>query len=143
LPQALHLLDEALRRLQLEHVLEPLGDLVEPLDAEREAHAPLGPELVDQQRVRRALGPLEEQRRPAGLDRPVDDLRDLEVGIDLGGDADELALGLEQRDPLAKVLHAREPTSAMASSRDTSPAAAHAASKTARSTGSRAATRAW
>ena len=46
---------------------------------------------------------LEQQRRPAGLDRAVDDLGDLEVGIDLGGDADELALALEQRDPRAEV----------------------------------------
>ena len=73
------------------------ADVVEPLDAEREAHAPLGAELVDQQRVARALRVLEEERRPAGLDGAVDDLRDLEVGIDLGGDAHELALALEER----------------------------------------------
>ena len=33
---------------------------------------------------------------PPALTVAVDDLRDLEVGIDLGGDADELALALEQ-----------------------------------------------
>ena len=53
-----------------------------------------------------ALRLLEQERRPAGLDGAIDDLGDLEVGIDLGGDADELALALEQRDPVAKVLHA-------------------------------------
>ena len=79
------------------------GDVVEPLDAEGEAHPPLGAELVDQQRMLGALRVLEQERRPAGLDRAVDDLRDLEVGIDLGGDADELALALEQRDPVAEV----------------------------------------
>ena len=46
--QAADLVDEALRRLHLEHVLELLRDVVEALDAEREAHPPLGPELVDQ-----------------------------------------------------------------------------------------------
>ena len=46
-----------------------------------------------------ALRLLEEQRRAAGLDRAVDDLGHLEVRIDLGGDADELALALEERDP--------------------------------------------
>jgi hypothetical protein len=51
----------------------------------------------------RPLRPLEEQRRAAGLDDAVDDLGDLEVGIGLGGDAGELALALEQRDPLAEV----------------------------------------
>ena len=101
--QAAHLLDEPLRRLHLEHVLELRRDVVEPLDAEGEAHPPLGAELVDQERVARALRVLEQERRPAGLHRAVDDLRDLEVGIDLGGDANELALPLEQGDPLAQV----------------------------------------
>ena len=52
----------------------------------------------------RALRVLEEQRRPARLDDPVDDLRDLEVGVDLGRDAPQLALALEERDPLAEVF---------------------------------------
>ena len=77
-----------LRRLHLEHALELGGDVVEALDAEREAHAPLGPELVDQERMLGALDVLEQQRRPAGLDDPVGDLGDLEVRVDLGGDAD-------------------------------------------------------
>ena len=76
--------------------------LVEALDPEREAHAPLGAELVDQQRMAR-LRVLEQQRRPAGLDDPVRDLGDLEVRIDLGGDANELTLALEERDPVAKI----------------------------------------
>ena len=40
---------------------------------------------------------------PARLDRPVDDLGDLEVGVDLGGHADELALALQEPDPVAQV----------------------------------------
>src|SRR5206468_2545065 len=77
----------------------------ELLDAEGEAHSPLGAELVDQERMLCSLRPLEEQRRSARLDGAVDDLGDLEVGIDLGRDADELALALEQRDPVAEILH--------------------------------------
>ena len=73
------------------------------LDAEGEAHAPLRAELVDEQRVLAPVRPLEEERGPAGLDGAVDDLGHLEVRVDLGRDADELALALEQRDPLAQV----------------------------------------
>ena len=101
--QPAHLRREPLGRLHLEHVGEPGRDVVEPLDAEGEAHAPLGAELVDQQRMLRRLRALEQQRRPAGADRPVDDLGHLEMRVDLGRDADELALALEQRDPLAQV----------------------------------------
>jgi hypothetical protein len=46
------------------------------------------------------LGVLEQQRRPVGLDRAVDHLLYLEVWVDLGADADELALALEERNPL-------------------------------------------
>ncbi len=101
--EAAHLVHQPLRRLHLEHVLEPRGDVVEALDAEAQAHAPLRAELVDQKRVPCPLRALEQERRPARLDGPVDDLRDLEVGVDLGGDANELTLALEQRDPLAQV----------------------------------------
>jgi hypothetical protein len=50
-----------------------------------------------------ALGVLEEERRPARLDRAVSDLRDLEVRVDLGRDAYELTLAVEERDPVAEV----------------------------------------
>ena len=93
----------SLRRLEVEDVGELRGGVVERLDAEREAHAPLRPELVDEERVLRALRVLEEERRPARLHDPVDDLRDLEVGIGLGRDPPQLALALEERDPLAQV----------------------------------------
>jgi hypothetical protein len=51
----------------------------------------------------RALDVLEQQRGPSGLDRAVRDLGDLELGIDLGADANELTLALEERDPCAQV----------------------------------------
>ena len=98
-----HLVDEPLRRGQLEHLLELRGDVVEPVDAEREAHPPLGAELVDEERQPRALDVLEEERRPARLDDPIRDLRDLELGVDLRNDAHELVLALEERDPFAEV----------------------------------------
>jgi hypothetical protein len=47
--------------------------------------------------------PFGRSKRSARPHGPVDDLRDLEVGVDLGGDANELTLALEQRDPLAEV----------------------------------------
>ena len=110
LPERAHLVAEALRRLQLEHRGDLLAELVEPLDAEGEAHAALRAELVDQQRERRAAHVAEEQRGAAGLDDAVGDLADLEVRVDLGRDLDQLALAPEQVDPLAQVVadHERE-----------------------------------
>ena len=87
------------------------------------------PNWLIEQRVRGALRALEEERGPAGLDGAVDDLGDLEVRIDLGGDADELALALEQGDPVAQVRrrgHAAE--SSFSPCASTSPAAAAASS---------------
>jgi hypothetical protein len=105
--QPAHLRGEPLWRLHLEDVADARPELVEALHAEAEAHAPLGAELVDQEGLRRALGALEEKRRPARLDDAVDDLRHLELRVDLGRDANELALALEQGDPLAEVLDHR------------------------------------
>ena len=95
------------RRLHVEDVAELRRRVVELLDPEREAHAPLAAELVDQERVLRAFRVLEEQRRPARLDDAIGDLGDLEVGVGLGRDAPQLALALEERDPLAEVLRRR------------------------------------
>ena len=107
LEQALDLLDDPLGRLHVEHVAELRGGVVQLVDAEREAHAALGAELVDQERVRRPLRSLEQQRRPAGFDDAIDDLGDLEVGVGLGRDTPELALAFEKRDPIAEILRGR------------------------------------
>ena len=96
------------RRLHVEDVAELRRRVVERLDAERQAHAPLGAELVDEERVLRALRVLEEERRPARLDDAVGDLGDLEVGVGLDGDAPQLALALEERDPLAEISRRRQ-----------------------------------
>src|SRR5262249_2027548 len=94
---------EPLWRLHLEHVAHPSRDVVEPPDPERQAHPPLRAELVDQERMRGALRPLEQQSGPAGLDGAVDDLGELEVWVDLGGAAYAPPLALEQGDPVAEV----------------------------------------
>ena len=107
LEQTSDLLAQTLRRLEVEDVADLRGGVVEPLDPERQAHAPLRAELVDEERVLRALRVLEQERRPARLHDPVDNLRDLEVGIGLGGDAPQLALALEEGDPGAEVTGRR------------------------------------
>ena len=83
------------------------ADVVERVGAEGEAHPPLGAELVDQQRVLEPFGFSNSSAGPPALTDAVDDLRDLEVRIDLGGDAHELALALEERDPVAEVAWRR------------------------------------
>ena len=102
--QPAHLRREPLGRLHLEHVRELGRDVVEPLDAEGEAHAALGPELVDQQRDARE--PFGRSNSSAGP--PARTVRSTisvtsSCGSTSARDADELALALEQRDPLAQV----------------------------------------
>ena len=46
---------------------------------------------------------------PPRFDDAIDDLGDLEVGVGLGRDTPELALALEERDPLAEVSGRRRP----------------------------------
>ena len=111
--QAPHLVDEPLGRLHLEHRPQLRRGVVEPFHAEREAHAPLGSELVDQERLARVLRLLEEQRRAARLDGAVDDLGHFEVRVDLGGNANELAFALEERDPLTQVGGGAHPRSSL------------------------------
>ncbi len=53
--------------------------------------------------MRRSFRLLEQEGGPTGLDDAVDDLGDLEIGVDLGGDADELTLFLEEGDPRTQV----------------------------------------
>ena len=128
LAQALDLLEQALRRLHLEHIADAPPRLVEALDPECEAHPPLGSELVDQEGVLR-LGVLEEERRPARLHHAVGDLRDLQVRVDLGRDADELAFALEKRDPVPEISHRgqsrRESAYAIAASGSSARPSAH------------------
>ena len=116
LQEASHLLHETLRRLHVEHLAQLRRRVVELLDAQGEAHAPFGSELVDEERMRRSLRMLEEERRSSGLDDAVGDLRDLEIRIDLGRDASELALALEERDPLPEIGERRHRGQSMVAS---------------------------
>ncbi len=81
--EAAHLVDETLGRLHLEHGAELRGCVVKAVDSEREAHAALGAELVDEERVRRASSASRtgaparlrarcgrRSRSPRGTDRP-------------------------------------------------------------------------
>ena len=107
LHQAADLVAEALRRLHLEHVAELLADSSSESTPKARHIRRSVPNWLISSGSCEPFGLLEEQRRPAGLHRPVDDLGDLEMRIDLGVDADELALALEQRDPVAEVARGR------------------------------------
>src|SRR6266540_7231995 len=96
------LVDEPLRRLHLEDLAQLRCDRVERRRVEGETHAPLGAELVDQQRQLGPFDVLEQERGPAGFHSAVVDLRDFELRIDLGGNTDELTLALEAGDPITK-----------------------------------------
>jgi len=67
-------------------------------DAEREAHAPLGPELIDQERMACALRVLEKQCGPPAF-TVRSTISVISGRVDLGADAHELALALEDGDP--------------------------------------------
>ena len=65
LAERAHLVDKTLWRRQLEDLTELVGEVVELLDAECQAHPLLGTELVDQERMRCTLRVLEQERRAA------------------------------------------------------------------------------
>ena len=74
------------------------------LNFERQIHAPLAAQHVDQQRNARALRLFEEQRRAAGALDAIGDLRDFQHRIDFGGDAPQFAFFFQLRDEFAQVL---------------------------------------
>ena len=88
----LHLVLESLRRLEVEQLGNLVTNRIELVSAERQQHASLRAELVDQERDFRTLDVAAQQGRTATLERAVGDLRDLEIRIELLGNLDELAL---------------------------------------------------
>ena len=90
--ERLHLVLESLWRLQFEQLGNLVTDRIELVSAERQQHASLRTELVDQERDFRTLDVAAQQGRTATLERAVGDLRDLEIRIELLGNLDELAL---------------------------------------------------
>ncbi len=101
--------DEAVRQLGLEQSADLVADVGVGLQPERLEEALVGAEDVHGQGHRGALDVLEEQRRPAGLVHPVDDLTDLQVGVDLGLDALELALALQSPEEGSKIVVSHTP----------------------------------
>ena len=94
--QHLDFVEDALRRLDVHEVLDPVGDLVKRVHIKRHPHATLGAELVDQDlRARMAFDVFEKQRRAAWpvraarspLGDAVGDFGDLQDGIGFGLDA--------------------------------------------------------
>ena len=78
----------------MDELLDRLGVLLEIVDAERARHPTARAVRVDEEREARALHVLEEERRAPRLHRPIGDLGDLEIRIDLTTDAHELAVAL-------------------------------------------------
>ena len=74
------------------------------LDAETPRHALVRAEEVDCDRHVVAAYVLEQQRRTAGLDRPVRDLRDLQLAADRRADPAKLAPIVEESDEVPKIL---------------------------------------
>ena len=66
-------------------------------------HAPLAAQHIDQQGKLGALGPLKQQRRPAGARHALGDLGDLQYRIDFRADALEFSLFFQSRDEFAQV----------------------------------------
>src|SRR5262249_47339762 len=87
--------------------------VVEPLDTERPRHPLLGPERVDEDRHRRALDVLEEERvvpRVRALDHPVRDLRDLELAPHRRVDTAELPPVFQEPHELPQIEEAHRVT---------------------------------
>ena len=57
--------------------------------SKRQCEASIGAEEVSDDGISASLHTLEQQRRPAFVDHPTMDLRELEVRIDLGFDCDD------------------------------------------------------
>ncbi len=96
--------DEALRELRLQQAADLLADLAVRREAEGLQEAAVGAEDVHGQRHRRALDVLEEERRAPRLVHSVDDLPDLQVRVDFGLDALEVALPLQSPEQRAEIV---------------------------------------
>ena len=82
--------------------LDALGNLVQPVDAEGQSHAPLAAELVDEDLVAgMAFDVFKEQRRAAALGYAVGDLGDFQLRRNFFADALQFAGFFESFDPVA------------------------------------------
>ncbi len=122
LRQHFELVEEALGRLDVHQADDALRDFVEALDTERESHAALAAELVDEDSVAgMTLDVFKKQRRATGsimgafawrgraapgtdLADAIGYLGDLKLGGNLFADALELAVLFEGSDPVAQIV---------------------------------------
>ncbi len=111
--QHFHFVEEALRRLDVHELADTGGDFVERIAVERQVHAALGAELVDEQLgCGIAFEVFEEQRRTSRafssarppLGHAVGYFGDLQNGVTLRLDALEFAGPIQGGDPLSKVV---------------------------------------
>ena len=84
LTQRSELVHQALGRTvhQLQHSFHPAGQFIQRFRSQGPGHAALGPEHVDEHRSLVSDDVLKQQGRPAALDHPVGDLRDLQLATD-------------------------------------------------------------
>src|SRR5262249_47749917 len=113
--QKRELRDETLGHLHLEQLGDARSDLVEPLDAERHAHAAHRAEEIDRDRKRRSRSVhqdrlLEQQRLAAVrlLHHPIGDLAQLEVHRHRLLDAYELTRLIQLRDECRESVSAHD-----------------------------------
>ena len=122
LRQHLELVEQARGRLHVHQPPDALGNLVQPLDAESQRHAPLAAKLVDEHLVAgMALHVLKQQRRAAGSIIPctalragtrssanfrhaVGDFRNFELWRDFFANAFQFAVLFEGPDPVAQIV---------------------------------------
>jgi hypothetical protein len=109
--------EQALRHLQVEHLRDPVADIIQPLGTEREAHPAHRPEKVDSDRLRTALTilqqhVLEQQCRPSihALHGPVRNLGDLQPGPDGVAHTGELPDTIYGRDKLTEIIQGHSTT---------------------------------
>src|SRR5690606_35520115 len=104
LPEGLPYADEALRQIRLEEPADLVADVAVRLQPEGLEQAPVGTEDVHGQGHRGSLDVLEQQGGAAGLVDPVDDLADVQVGVDLDLDALEITIALKSPEQGAKIV---------------------------------------
>ncbi len=103
LRQHFDFVEQALRRLHVEKTADARRHFVNVRDFEREIHAALAAQHVDEQRNARALRFFKQQGRAAGARHAIGDLRDFEDRIDFSGDAPQFALFFQLGNEFAQI----------------------------------------
>ncbi len=98
--------DPPFRDRRIDQPGNAVGDLFESRNAQRPAHAFVAAEQIDDDRHRAPLDVLEEEGRPAvgRFADPVGNLGDFKKRIDLGGNANQLAVVMELVDEVGEIV---------------------------------------